>query len=177
MRNRGQREIKGKRDTATIGSPAQPKETGGKTMANNWKVRPLTAGDAEAICEICSEDLGYPCTVELVKSKIAGLDSAREAAFVALSDDKCIGYIHVEKYDTLYFETMANILGIVVRKNCQAGGAGTALLQAAEGWAKDRGITLMHVISGATRTGAHAFYESRGYVFGKMQKNFSKRLS
>ena len=146
-------------------------------MANNWKVRPLTAGDAEAICEICSEDLGYPCTVELVKSKIAGLDSAREAAFVALSDDKCIGYIHVEKYDTLYFETMANILGIAVRKNCQAGGAGTALLQAAEGWAKDRGITLMRVISGATRTGAHAFYESRGYVFGKMQKNFSKRLS
>lgn len=177
MRNRGQREIKDKRDTTTIGSPAQPKETGGKTMANNWKVRPLTAGDAEAICEICSEDLGYPCTVELVKSKIAGLDSAREAVFVALSDDKCIGYIHVEKYDTLYFETMANILGIAVRKNCQAGGAGTALLQAAEGWAKDRGITLMRVISGATRTGAHAFYESRGYVFGKMQKNFSKRLS
>ena len=177
MRNRGQREIKGNHDTATIGSPAQPKETGGKTMANNWKVRPLTAGDAEAICEICSEDLGYPCTVELVKSKIAGLDSAREAVFAALSDDKCIGYIHVEKYDTLYFETMANILGIAVRKNCQAGGAGTALLQAAEGWAKDRGITLMRVISGATRTGAHAFYESRGYVFGKMQKNLSKRLS
>ena len=166
MRNRGRREIKGKRDTAIIRSPAQPKETGGKTMANNWKVRPLTAGDAEAICKICSEDLGYPCTVELVKSKIAGLDSAREAVFVALSDDKCIGYIHVEKYDTLYFETMANILGIAVRKNCQA----------AEGWAKDRGITLMRVISGATRTGAHAFYESRGYVFGKMQKNFSKRL-
>ena len=72
---------------------------------------------------------------------------------------------------------MANILGIAVRKNCQAGGAGTALLGAAEGWAKEQGITLMRVISGATRTGAHAFYESRGYVFGKMQKNFSKRLS
>ena len=146
-------------------------------MANNWKVRPLAAGDAEEICEICSEDLGYPCTAELVRSKIERLDSGREAVFVALSDNKCIGYIHVERYDTLYFETMANILGIAVLKNGQAGGAGTALLSAAEGWAKEQGITLMRVISGATRTGAHAFYESRGYVFGKMQKNFSKRLS
>lgn len=142
----------------------------------DWNVRPLVAEDTAAIREICSEDLGYPCELDLVKSKIAGLDAAREAVFVALADDKCIGYIHVERYDTLYFETMANILGIAVRKNYQAGGVGTALLAAAEDWARSHGITLMRVISGESRTGAHAFYESRGYVFGKKKKNFSKRL-
>lgn len=145
-------------------------------MANEWTVRPATVDDAAAIRKICSDDLGYPCEEALVRSRLEGLNPAREAVFVALCEEKCIGYIHVERYDTLYFESMANILGIAVRKSHQAGGAGTALLTAAERWAKEHGIRRMRVISGANRTGAHAFYETRGYVFGKMQKNFGKSL-
>ena len=145
-------------------------------MAIKWDVRPAVVGDAEAICEICSSDLGYPCNPGLVRKKMEGLSPVREAVFVALVDGKCIGYIHVERYDTLYFESMANILGIAVRKEFQTGGVGSALLAAAESWAKENGIRLMRVISGANRTGAHAFYEAKGYVFGKMQKNFSKTL-
>ena len=145
-------------------------------MAIQWTVRQATTEDAEDICEISSDDLGYPCDAGLVRSKLEGLDAKREAVFVALLDGKCIGYIHVERYDVLYFEPMANILGIAVRRECQAGGAGTALLSAAENWAKELGIGLMRVTSGATRTGAHAFYKARGYEEKKLQKNFNKRL-
>ena len=40
MRNRSQREIKGKRDTAIIRSPAQPKETGGEDYGEQLEGAP-----------------------------------------------------------------------------------------------------------------------------------------
>ena len=139
-------------------------------------IRPVSVDDFEDVCKICCDDLGYQCDKYLVKERISQLDPAREAVFVAVSDDKVVGYIHVEKYLTLYFEPMANILGLAVCWTYRKKGIGRLLISAAEKWAGDNEITLMRLNSGAGRRDAHEFYRHLGYGAEKDQIRFVKRI-
>ena len=91
-------------------------------------------------------------------------------------DETAIGYIHVEKYNTLYFETMANILGLAVKSEYQHQGIGKKLIGAAETWAAENGIKTMRLNSSISRTDAHAFYRHLGYGSEKEQLRFTKAL-
>ncbi len=143
---------------------------------DGFEIRKVRSGDAAAVSRISSEDLGYPCDAALVEKRIANLDGRREAVFVAVADGAVIGYIHVERYELLYYESMANILGIAVRQEFRRRGAGKALLCAAEGWAKENAISVMRLNSGSSRTDAHAFYRHLGYDAEKEQKRFLKHI-
>ena len=143
---------------------------------SDFIIRKIELKDAGGLCKICSEEMGYECDPALVKSKIEKLDSKREAVFVAEEESQLLGFIHVERYEVLYFESMANILGLAVKKDFQKQGLGKALLLAAENWAQENGIHLMRLNSGINRTDAHGFYEHLGYVSEKEQKRFVKNL-
>lgn len=143
---------------------------------SDFIIRKIELKDAGELCKICSEEMGYECVPALVKSKIEKLDLKREAVFVAEEESQLLGFIHVERYDVLYFESMANILGLAVKKDFQKQGLGKALLLAAENWAQENGIRLMRLNSGINRTDAHGFYEHLGYVSEKEQKRFVKNL-
>ena len=140
------------------------------------KIRKVEIGDADAIRDISAEGLGYSCDLTLVQKKIAALNASREAVFVAVADNSVIGYIHIERYDVLYFETMANVLGLSVFKAYHKMGVGKALLFAAEDWARQNNIKMMRLNSGMNRTDAHGFYKHFGYVSEKDQKRFVKTL-
>lgn len=143
---------------------------------NNISVRKASLSDAASICEISSRDLGYECDLALVKAKISMLNDERECVFVAEFEGVVAGYIHVEKYDVLYYETMANLLGLAVKDEFQKMGIGKALELASEDWAKSHGIKLMRVNSGMSRSGAHEFYRHLGYDSEKQQIRFMKKL-
>ena len=143
---------------------------------SDFIIRKIELKDAGELCKICSEEMGYECDPALVKSKIEKLDSKREAVFVAEEESQLLGFIHVERYEVLDFESMANILGLAVKKDFQKQGLGKALLLAAENWAQENGIYLMRLNSGINRTDAHGFYEHLGYVSEKEQKRFVKNL-
>lgn len=143
---------------------------------SDFIIRKIELKDAGELCKICSEEMGYECAPALVKSKIEKLDLKREAVFVAEEESQLLGFIHVERYEVLYFESMANILGLAVKKDFQKQGLGKALLLAAENWAQENGIHLMRLNSGINRTDAHGFYEHLGYVSEKEQKRFVKNL-
>lgn len=140
------------------------------------KVREASLEDYKAIVKICCEDLGYSCDADLVRNKISLLDKSRECVFVAECEDKVIGYVHVEKYDLLYFETMVNILGLAVCSESRRQGAGRLLMTAAEEWAKSMGAVGVRLNSGVTRIKAHEFYRVIGYVSKKQQLQFFKDL-
>ena len=144
---------------------------------DNIKIRTVSINDADDICKISSKYLGYLCEPSLVREKIGNLDPDREAVFVAMKDGNAVGYIHVEKYDLLYFETMANILGLAVKSEYQHNGIGKALVFAAEAWAAENGIKSMRLNSGASRAAAHEFYKHLGYESDKGQLRFTKNLS
>lgn len=137
-------------------------------------IRYANTHDAEAIALICSEDLGYSCSDTLVKAKLSGLDKSREAVFVADYEGRVIGYVHVERYDTLYMETLANILGLAVRSNSRWLGEGRMLMKAAEDWARENGAVGVRLNSGGQRKEAHAFYRAVGYLSEKEQMRFLK---
>ena len=139
-------------------------------------IRTVTRDDAEDVCRICCDDLGYQCDKYLVGERISRLETDREAVFVAVLNGKVVGYIHVEKYNTLYFETMANILGLAVSGKCRKKGIGRALVEQAEKWASENEITLMRLNSGSSRSDAHKFYRQLGYGSEKDQIRFVKRI-
>ena len=142
----------------------------------NVKIRKMSVDDADEVCKICSDDLGYPCDLSLVAEKAENINSDREAVFVALIDEITAGFIHVEKYDLLYFETMANILGLAVKSEYRNNGIGRQLILAAEEWAAENGINVMRLNSGISRTDAHEFYRHLGYDSEKEQIRFEKHL-
>ena len=142
------------------------------------KIRQATVSDIPAMNELFRKDLGYEeCTLEIVEKQFAGLDNSREAVFIAEADSgRIAGVIHVEKYNVLYFPTMANILGIAVAANFRRQGIGSALLKQAEEWARENGAFCMRLNSGESRKQAHEFYRTQGYTDDKKQLRFIKEL-
>lgn len=139
-------------------------------------IRKANIHDSPAICKISCEGLGYNCTTELVGTRLGNLDTNREIVFVANMDENVVGYVHAEIYNLLYCESMVNILGIAVTASCRRYGAGTALINAVEDWAKSLGIYTVRLNSGAARSDAHAFYRAMGYINEKDQIRFIKDL-
>ena len=139
-------------------------------------LRKVIINDYEQIYELCEHDLGYKCNKEQVKIRLSNIDYNRECVFVAAFDGKVVGFIHVEKYETLFMPKMANILGIAVMNKLRRQGIGQKLLRIAEDWAKHNGINKMRLNSGETRKEAHMFYRSMGYNDDKKQLRFIKTL-
>ena len=170
------------------------------------KIRHAAASDIPAMNELFQKDLGYAeCTLEIVEKQFAGLDNSREAVFIAEAEStdasgdshgdshddshdgshdvtsdarlfRIAGVIHVEKYNVLYFPTMANILGIAVAADFRRQGIGSALLKRAEKWACENGAGSMRLNSGESRKKAHEFYRALGYIDDKKQLRFIKDL-
>jgi len=141
---------------------------------NDKKIRAARLEDSSEIADICVSSLGYNCSREHVCKKLAVIDNSRERVFVAVSDEKVIGFVHCEKYDVLYFETLVNILGIAVAKDYKHEGIGRMLMLAVEEWARQIGAVGIRLNSGETRTEAHKFYRSIGFDDEKMQIRFNK---
>lgn len=139
-------------------------------------IREAKTDDSADICKICCDDLGYNCSALLPKERLENLDSSRERVFVADVEGKVVGYVHAEKYNTLYFESMVNIQGLAVSKAYRRNGCGKALMEAVEAWAKDNNIQFVRLNSGITRKEGHEFYRSVGYDNEKEQIRFMKKL-
>ena len=139
-------------------------------------IREATIEDAFAICNISCADLGYDCSCEFVSTRISNLDKGREKVFVAEVNGIVAGYIHAEKYQTLYFEPMINILGLAVSSEFRRRGIGRMLLKHAERWADEVGIHKIRLNSGSSRKEAHSFYRAMGYNKEKGQIRFIKDI-
>ena len=140
------------------------------------KIREATVQDAEALCRISCQELGYPCKLDFVSARIHSLEKKRERIFIAEDKGIIAGYIHAETYELLYFEPMINILGLAVSSQFRRCGVGKMLLERTEEWAKQEGITVLRCNSGASRKEAHTFYRAMGFHKEKEQIRFLKEL-
>lgn len=71
-------------------------------------IREARISDSKEIKDICTNDLEYQCDEQLIELRIANLDKNRECVFVADIDGEIAGFVHVERYDLLYCQSMAN---------------------------------------------------------------------
>ncbi len=139
------------------------------------KIRPARPEDAAAITRLNREEMGYDYPLEKTEEQLQKLLSdGKNGVFVAEAAGEVAGYVHLTDYDLLYADPMKNIMGIAVASSYRRMGIGKKLLTAAENWARESGAAGVRLVSGSTRTGAHAFYRSLGYEGNKTQLNLKK---
>lgn len=115
---------------------------------------------------------------EKVRAKIENLTKkTKDIIFVYELDTEVIGYIHGSPYELLFSDSLVNVLGFVVREIYRNQGIGSILIDRLEEWAKDNGFSGIKLLSHPSRIQSHKFYERRGYMFTKDQKNYIKNLS
>ena len=106
-------------------------------------IREAKITDYVELQKLSFEVLGYECDAELVKTRLENLDSNNECVFVADVNGEVVGYVHIIKFNTLYYKSMANIQGMVVAKEHQRNGYGKELMKAAENWAREKDIEMI----------------------------------
>ncbi len=144
-------------------------------MNKNFIVRQAVISDAKDIYYINKTSLGYDYDLEKQKAKIQTvLNDSTQVIFVAETNNKVVGYIHLVNYDVIYADNFKNCLGLAVDNDYKRNGIGSALLNQAEIWAKENGAVGIRLCSGVEREKAHQFYQSQGYEVTKLQKNIKK---
>ncbi|MFG1606467.1 GNAT family N-acetyltransferase [Actinoplanes sp. NPDC049265] len=131
------------------------------------RIRRAGAADVEALRSLIAT-MGYRVGPTELEARLRSLPE-NHAVFVAESGSGVAGWVHVLIGHSLIDGPRAELGGLSVADEAQGLGAGSALLSAAEEWAAERGVRTIHLRSGTERTGAHAFYRSRGYQVVKSQ--------
>ena len=141
----------------------------------NFTIREAVSFDANAIWQLNCDEMGYQYSLDDTVQNITRLLSSNaDKIFVAVSDGLVVGYVHANNYDLIYAPHMKNIMGIAVSSEYKQQGIGKALLQHVENWARETGASGIRLVSGATRTDAHAFYRHCGFEGNKEQINLKK---
>ena len=140
------------------------------------RIRPIEDRDAAAATRLCAE-LGYPAEELAVLARVGQIaGDPNRAVLVACVDDAVVAWIDLSVEYHLQSEPAALIGGLVVSEAARGQGIGRQLCEAAEAWARGRGIARMRVRSNAIRERAHAFYLRDGYRRVKTSAVFEKTL-
>jgi GNAT superfamily N-acetyltransferase len=140
-------------------------------------VRRARISDATDIARLTT-DLGYEPAPPDVASRLSRiLERADQDFFLAETDGRPVGWIHVAVLESVESEPFAMIAGLVVDRDHRRAGVGRLLTARAEEWAAAQGCSLVRLWSSAGRTAAHTFYEQLGYANIKTQYAFVKPLN
>jgi len=146
-------------------------------MTTDIRIRPMRPADAARVADLATQ-LGYPAEAAQIERRFAFL-AARpvDTVLVATDDaDVPIGWIHVARVASLEADDLALIGGLVIDDGQRSSGIGSALVGAAEDWARSQGARTMLVRSRSTRPRAHRFYQRIGFVQVKLSHVFEKPL-
>ena len=145
------------------------------TMAS-VTIRVARTADAGEIAQLTTQ-LGYDLTEEAAAGRLSRiLQRTDQQFFVADLAGRAIGWVHVVFVEYVDAEAFALIGGLVVDKVHRGSGIGRALMNGAENWARERGVSMVRLSSTVARTAAHRFYENLGYTKIKTQHSFIKPL-
>jgi [ribosomal protein S18]-alanine N-acetyltransferase len=128
-----------------------------------FMIRPAQAGDAQAMAElyasVAGERTGIAAEPPVDVAERAAL-FARSAgeSVVAVADGQLIGMIHIQASRHGFGE-----LGMLVDRGWRGRGVGSALLAAAAGWARTRGLHKLCLEVFAHNTAAIALYRKCGF--------------
>ena len=139
-------------------------------------VRQIDAVDAQSICAL-SEQLGYHLAASETETQIkAVLLRDDNCAFVAVSDENIIGWIHGLKAIRIETPPFVEIGGLVVDERYRGKGIGEKLVNRVKQWCIEQGISSLKVRCNTKRLEAHKFYNKIGFIEIKTQKVFEMEL-
>jgi GNAT superfamily N-acetyltransferase len=136
------------------------------------EIEPLTLDHALNVQRL-SEQLGYPLSLHEIKNNISGMASATDhAAFIAIMDEKIVGWVHAFKSLFLESKPFIEIGGLVVDETYRNKGIGKKLFERIKQWCVEKQISTLRVRSQLKRKEAHQFYLNNGFTEIKEQKVF-----
>jgi GNAT superfamily N-acetyltransferase len=141
------------------------------------EIRLARPADYPRMAELAGQ-LGYPATPDDIARRLAGfITTGENVVFVAqLADESIAGWIGAFVYRCVEADARVEISGLVVDERFRSQSVGRSLLERAESWAREKGLSATSLRSNVIRERAHAFYERRGYEHTKTQKSFRKKL-
>ena len=148
-----------------------------QTSSNQLIIRDAALADASRIADLATQ-LGYPSSTEQVLVRLRTLpQDGSHAVYVAQNEmDAVVGWVHVFALYPVAHDCVAEIAGLVVDATCRGSGVGQRLMEAAENWARGKGLSAVVLRSNVIRDLAHKFYEMLGYTRIKTQHAFRKNL-
>lgn len=133
--------------------------------------------DLESLAEVYPQLSGKDSDMSKLKSTFEKLDQDDKYSLLVALDEtnRVIGSaMGILCYDLVgSCDPFMLIENVIVLDNCRGKGVGEKLMEALEEIAKENHCSYIILVSGAQRTGAHAFYNRVGY---KEEKGFKKKI-
>ena len=140
-------------------------------------VRQISSEDAVAITAL-SQQLGYPLTPEQILQNINAVRRSKDHdAFVAVHDDKVVGWIGLAQAIMIESLPFCEINGLVIDENYRKTGIGKLLVERARQWANQKGNRTLRLRCNVKRIEAHQFYQHLGFKQIKQQTTFEARIN
>lgn len=140
-------------------------------------IRAATTADAVFISSLCDQ-LGYQSLqTETEKRLQYVLQDTNSCIFVAVVNEKVVGWIHGFYAVRVESDPFTEIGGLVVDENYRRQNIGRLLVNKIVEWALAREYKRVRVRCNALRTESHQFYLSLGFAETKQQKIFEMRFS
>ena len=138
-------------------------------------IRNAVPTDAARIA-ILSAQLGYNMTTEKTAAALLLLgQSNNDVVYVAINEDKVIGWIHILYTVRLVCDPYCEIVALVIDENYRGKGIGCSLIDFGKPWCREMGGSKIVVRSNVKRDDAHGFYLSLGFSGVKEQRIFELR--
>ena len=140
-------------------------------------VRPARESDAALIAQL-SATLGYPATAAQILDRLQFMLGSQHDLIAIATDSSgaAIGWMQAHASHVLESGFRVEIIGLIVAPEARRHGAGRALVNEAEQWARRLGADKVVVRSNVQRAESHAFYPALGYELTKTQKVYCKKL-
>lgn len=134
-------------------------------MMSSISITNMTAADL-ACAQLLLAELSYDIPMEELAQRFDSVMTRDGHAVLLAKDDagKALGLIHVYVRAALEKPVEAYIQSLVVSQDARRSGVGAALNQAAENWAKDRGLKSIALHTQIHRADAVSFYTKEGYA-------------
>lgn len=137
-------------------------------------IRPIKVIDFKEITELANQ-LGSVVNEQNVEDQIVEINrNPDHYSWVAIIDNKIVGYIHCFKAIRLTSKPFIEISGLIVDENYRGNKIGRQLVQKAESIIDNGKV---RVRCNAKRELAHKFYFKLDYSLNKDQKIFEKKIS
>ena len=128
------------------------------------KIRPASDADSAAIASLLGE-LGYRATPAQVLDRLKSAPPLLSLHLVAETRSGIVAFLSACRLS--YFpdgSTLCRITAMVVSSVHRRTGVGTALIEAAAGYARQHGCSGLEVTSAEHRLEAHGFYVRNGFT-------------
>jgi GNAT superfamily N-acetyltransferase len=134
--------------------------------------RQIKIEDTPEVNQLAAQ-LGYPLSLDQTKKNIAlVIASENDDAFVAVHENKIVGWIGVSKAILVEMISYCEINGLVVDENYRGKGIGKLLIEEARQWGKEKGNNKMRLRCNVIRIETHKFYHHLGFSETKKQTVF-----